>query len=110
MSIIAESHIIDQIKSLPKYLIIEIIIVILFINFIFGIFYYLIYLYNNKSFININNNRKLTLYDFIYYSLSTFFSLGFDITPQSNLAKFVSGLQLMIAFIITTLFIAKIIK
>ena len=110
MSIIYESHIIDQIKSLPKFLIFEIIIVILIINFIFGVSYYLIYLYDNKSFININNNKKLSLNDYIYYSLSTFFSLGYDITPQSNFAKFLSGIQLMISFVITTLFIAKIIK
>jgi hypothetical protein len=107
------SHILDKISKIPPGLISEIIIIIIGINLLFSIIYYQLYLSNTKSFKNIHYEEKtqpIEYADFLYYSNTLFFSLGYDIVPQSKLSKFFSIIHMKIGFIITTIFIAKIVN
>lgn len=110
------SHLIDHIKKIPTSLISEILIIIFGINIIFAFIYYQIYKYDNSSFKNIHNvddlhkEKIISFYDFLYYSNTLFFSLGYDIVPQANLAKFLSVVHLNLGFIITAIYISKIIS
>lgn len=111
LSIIDSSHIIDKISKIPKSLIIEIIVIMKIINLIFSFTYYQIYLNDSKSFKNIHNiESKISYSDFLYFSNTTFYSLGYDLIPQTNIAKIVCIIQLKLSFLITTIFIAKIIN
>jgi hypothetical protein len=106
-----KSNILGKIKEIPIVLVIEIVIIILFINLFFAILYHWVYINDNKSFMNIyNNNNKFNYLDFFYFSNTTFFSLGYEIVPQSNLSRLISIIQLKLGFIITTVFIARIIN
>ena len=104
------SHIIDKLKEIPNDMIIEIVIILFLLNLFFGFTYYKIYLYNKTSFKNVHNTKPLTFFDFYYFSCTTFFSLGYDIIPQSILSRTVCMIQLVVSFIITTIYIAKIIN
>lgn len=107
------SHLLDKIRRIPTSLITEIIILLLTINYLFAIVYYQIYKNDKTSFKNIHNlesKKDLELFDFLYFSSTSFFSLGYDLIPQSKLARIICMLQLKIAFIITTIYIAKIIN
>jgi hypothetical protein len=56
---------------------------------LFGIFYYLISIYDENSF-----NEKLTVSDSIYFSTTTILTLGFgDFYPKSNLSRLLVALQ-----------------
>jgi len=107
------SHILDKISKIPPGLITEIIIIIIVINLIFSFGYFKLYLNDPESFKNIHHQEKQTLieyFDFLYYSNTLFFSLGYDIVPQSKCAKFFTMLHMKLGFIITTIFIAKIVS
>jgi hypothetical protein len=107
------SHLLEHIKKIPVSLITEIIIIIFTINLVFAIIYHKIYQSNNKSFKNIHNMdtiKKIDFYDFIYYSNTLFYSLGYDIVPQTKIVKFISILHLKVGFIITAIYISKIIS
>ena len=107
------SHILDKISKIPAGLITEIIIIIIGINVIFSLCYHQIYLNDSDSFKNIHKeNKKIPIeyFDFLYYSNTLFFSLGYDIVPQTKCAKFFTMLHMKLGFIITTIFIAKIIN
>jgi uncharacterized membrane protein len=106
------SHLLDHINKIPNSLILEIVIIIFMINLIFATVYYQIYLNDKHSFKNIHNmdsNEPIGFYDFVYYSNTLFFSLGYDIVPQTKLVKFLSVVHLKIGFIITAIYISKII-
>lgn len=108
-----KSNILAKIKGIPIVLVIEIVIIILFINLFFAILYHWVYINDNTSFMNIYNNEtnnKFNYIDFFYFSNTTFFSLGYEIVPQSNLSRLISIIQLKLGFIITTVFIARIIN
>lgn len=108
-----QSHLIDHVKKIPTTLITEIIIIIFGINLSFSLAYYQIYKFDKNSFKNIHNldtNKIISFYDFVYYSNTLFFSLGYDIVPQSNLVKTISIIHLNLGFIITTIYISKIIS
>ena len=110
---IDQSHLIEHIKKIPLSLITEIIIIIFGINMVFAIIYHRTYLSNKNSFKNIHNlksNKSIDFYDFIYYSHTLFFSLGYDLVPQTKLVKLFSMIQLKVGFIITTIYISKIIS
>ena len=107
------SHLIEYINKIPPSLITEIIIIIFGINFIFAVIYYYIYQTNKNSFKNIHKlktKEDIPFYDFIYYSHTLFFSLGYDIVPQTNLVKFFSMVHLKLGFITTAIYISKIIS
>jgi len=106
-------HIFDKINRIPALLIFEIILIIFFINFVFSLVYCKIY--NNdptsfKDIYNINSKKPITFYDFLYFSHTTFYSLGYDIIPNTKLSKFICVIHLKIAFIITAIYLAKLIK
>lgn len=106
------SHILDKISKIPPGLISEIIIIILSINFIFSFGYYKLYLNNPSSFKNVHyqdKSKSIEYFDFLYYSNTLFFSLGYDIVPQTKCAKLFTMLHMLLGFIITTIFIAKIV-
>jgi hypothetical protein len=108
-----QSHLLEHIKKIPLSLITEIIIIIFAINIIFAIIYYYIYLSNKNSFKNIHNidsKDPIEFFDFIYYSHTLFFSLGYDLVPQTKLVKLFSMIQLKVGFIITAIYISKIIS
>jgi hypothetical protein len=108
-----KSHILDKIKSIEKSLIIEIIVITIIINLIFSYIYLKIYEKNKESFIEIkevSNGKKLSLFDFFYFSNTTFFSLGYDIIPKNNISRFVCILHMIIGFLVSTVFISKIIS
>jgi hypothetical protein len=104
------SHIIDKLRTIPKDMIIEIIIILFLLNLLFAFAYYKTYLNNKSSFKNTHNTKPLTLFDFFYFSCTTFFSLGYDIIPQSILSRTICIIQLVASFLITTIYIAKIIN
>lgn len=105
------SHIIEKICSIDQSIILEIIIIIFLLNLVFAITYYKLYKNNNKVFKNIHNpKKKIGFFDFIYFTNTTFFSLGYDIIPQSILVKIICMLHIKLSFIIMTIYIAKIIK
>lgn len=107
------SHILDKISKIPKGLIPEIIIIIIVINQIFSFLYYILYINDTRSFKNIHydeKNKKIEYFDFLYYSNTLFFSLGYDIVPQTIYSKFLTMFHLNIGLIITTIFIAKIVN
>ncbi len=113
IDIIDSSHILEKISRIPKSLIIEIISIMIGINLIFGYIYYQIYLNDKTSFKNIHNlesKNVLSYFDFLYFSSTTFYSLGYDLVPQSKSAKILCIIQMKLSFIITTVFIAKIIN
>ena len=110
IDILDKSHILDKIKKIPLSLFIEIIIFILLINIIFSYIYYKIYKNDKNSFKNIYNNKEISLFDFYFFSNTTYFSLGYDLIPQSKMAKMVTIIQLKLSFIIMTVCIAKIIN
>lgn len=107
------SHILDKISKIPSGLISEIIVIIFVINLTFSFGYWKLYLNDTKSFKNIHNQEKPTpieYFDFLYYSNTLFFSLGYDIVPQTKCAKIFTMLHMKLGFIITTIFIAKIVS
>ncbi len=54
-------------------MIIEIIIILFLLNLLFALTYYKTYLDNKNSFKNIHDTKPLTLFDFFYFSCTTFF-------------------------------------
>ncbi len=109
------SHILDKISKIPAGLITEIIIIILLINLVFSYCYYQLYLNNPESFKNIHHQEKphvkpIEYFDFVYYANTLFFSLGYDIVPQNKCAKLFTMIHMKLGFIITTIFIAKIVS
>lgn len=121
------SHILDKISKIPPGLITEIIIIILVINFVASVGYYRLYLNNSESFKNIHhqekpneksiakpiakpNEKPIEYFDFVYYANTLFFSLGYDIVPQTKCAKLFTIIHMKLGFIITTIFIAKIVS
>ncbi len=108
---IDSSHILDKISKIPAGLVTEIIVIIFIINLIFSLGYYKLYLNDSTSFKNIHQDQKpIEYFDFFYYSHTLFFSLGYDIVPQSKCAKLFTILHLKLGFIMCTMFIAKIIN
>jgi hypothetical protein len=112
---IDSSHILDKISKIPPGLITEIIIIIFVINLVFSLGYYQLYLNDVESFKNIHYQDKskpkpIEYFDFVYYSNTLFFSLGYDIVPQTKCTKFFTMLHMKLGFIITTIFIAKIVS
>ena len=106
-------HLIHKISKIPPGLITEIIIIIFIINLLFSVGYYKLYLNNAESFKNIHKQEKqsqIEYFDFVYYSNTLFFSLGYDIVPQTKCAKFFTMLHMKLGFIITTIFIAKLVS
>ncbi len=113
IDIIDSSHILEKISRIPKSLIIEIICIMIFINLIFSYIYYKIYLNDKTSFKNIHNldaKESISYFDFFYFSSTTFYSLGYDLIPQTKQAKILCIIQMKLSFLITTVFIAKIIN
>ncbi len=113
IDVIDSSHILEKISRIPKSLIIEIICIMVFINLIFSYIYYKIYLNDKTSFKNIHNldsKEPISYFDFFYFSSTTFYSLGYDLIPLSNQAKILCIIQMNLSFLITTVFIAKIIN
>lgn len=112
LDIIDSSHILDKIKKIPPSLIIEIIVIIIGINLLFSIIYYNLYNNNKASFKNIHlldSKKNINYFDFFYYSNTLFFSLGYDIIPQTNYSKIFTIIHMKLSFIITTIFISKIV-
>ncbi len=112
---IDSSHILDKISKIPAGLITEIIVIIFVINLVFSYFYYQLYLNDTESFKNIHHQEKpnakpIEYFDFVYYANTLFFSLGYDIVPQTKCTKFFTMLHMKLGFIITTIFIAKIVS
>jgi hypothetical protein len=110
---IDQSHLLEHVKKIPASLITEIIIIIFCINLIFSIIYFQIYRNNKNSFKNIHHidtNSSISYYDFVYYSNTLFYSLGYDIAPNSNITKTLSMIHLNLGFIVTTIYISKIIS
>jgi hypothetical protein len=106
-------HIVDKINKIPKLLIVEIIAIIFIINTVFALLYCKIYQYDPTSFKDIHNPESKThvpFYDFLYFSNTTFYSLGYDLVPQSKLAKALCVIQLKFGFIIMAIYIARILK
>ncbi len=106
-------HIIDKINKIPKLLILEIIIIIFIINLVFSMIYCNIYKKNPTSFKdihNLNSKNPITFYDFLYFSHTTFYSLGYDIVPNTKLSKFICVIHLKISFIIMAIYIGRILK
>lgn len=101
----------DKLGALPIALILEILGVIVIINLIFSLIYYKIYINDNKHFNNIYNPTKpLTLNDFFFFSNTIFYSIGYDIIPQSNLAKGLCIIQLKLAYVISAIIIVEIVE
>jgi hypothetical protein len=108
-----KSHIIDKINNIEKSLILEIIIITIMINLSFSYIYLKIYEKNKESFIEIKdglNGKYLTLFDFFYFSNTTFFSLGYDIIPKNTLSRSVCIIHMILGFLVSTVFIGKIIS
>jgi uncharacterized membrane protein len=107
------SHILEKINNIEKSLIIEIIVITILINLGFSYIYLKIYEKNKESFIEIKeelNGKKLSLFDFFYFSNTTFFSLGYDIIPKSTLSRSICIFHMILGFLVSTVFIAKIIS
>ncbi len=96
-------HLIKELKTIPRFFIFEIIASIFIINFIFSIIYYSIYLNNKKSFIKTTDNMIYS--DFLYFSNTLFFSLGYNIYPNILLTKILAIAQLYASFVIIALLI-----
>jgi hypothetical protein len=108
---IDSSHILDKISKIPSGLVTEIVIIIFIINLTFSYIYYFLYNKNSESFKNIHQEKTpITYFDFFYYANTLFFSLGYDIVPQTQYAKLFTMIHLKLGFIMTTIFIAKIIN
>ena len=106
-------HIVNKINEIPQLLILEIILIILIVNTVFSSIYYKIYQNDPTSFKDVHNpesKKSISFFDFLYFSHTTFYSLGYDLIPQSKLAKLVCMIHLKISFIIMAIYIAKIVK
>lgn len=85
---------------------------------LFACIYYLIFLYNQNSFNITPIKNKLGKTNFlelfiaiIYFSFSTFFTVGFgDIIPQSNLARVVTIVHTFIGFYMTAYIFATVVS
>lgn len=84
-------------------------VLIFIINLAFAVIYYKIYQSNNKSFKNIytDENKPIDFHEFIYYSYTLFFTIGYDVIPQTKLVKFLSILHLNVSFIVTSIYISR---
>ena len=109
-----KSHILDKIYNIPASLIIEIIFITIIINLIFSLIYHQIYKYDKESFMELqeklNGGKQLNFFDFFYFSNTTFFSLGYDIIPKTTISRSICIFHLILGFLISTVFIAKIIS
>ena len=106
-------HIIDKINKIPKLLIFEIILIIFIINTIFASIYCKIYLNDPTSFKDVHNlesKTPISFFDFLYFSHTTFYSLGYDIVPMSKLSKAICVVHLKVGFIIMAIYMARILK
>ncbi len=109
--IIDLNHLLDKIRTIPHDLIGEIIFIVLTINGIYSYIYYSLYKMNKEHFKNnIDLQKELTFFDFFYFSNTLFFSLGYDITPKSIVVRTICTSQMILSFIITTMYVAKIIS
>lgn len=97
-------HLIKEFNNTPGFFIFQIISSIFIVNFIFSIIYYSIYLNNKKSFIKTDTDNIIYT-DFLYFSNTLFFSLGYNIYPSSSLTKMLAITQLYTSFIIVALLI-----
>ena len=65
--------------------------IIIIINIIFSVIFYSIYLNDNETFKHLNKkentNDGIEYFDFFYYTMTSFFRLGYDIIPTSKLTK-----------------------
>ena len=74
----------------------------------FTMYYYYMYLEDHKHFTGIIEDSAYL--NFLYYSISTFFTVGFgDIAPVDTAARMVSVLQIVTAFTLTSYVLGKII-
>jgi uncharacterized membrane protein len=113
MEYLDKSHILDKIYKIPQSLIIEIVIIILVINFIFSFTYYQIYKMDKNSFDVRNENlntKNFTIFDFFYFSNMLFFSVGYDIVPKNKISRSICIVHMILGFLISTIFIAKVIN
>ena len=104
----------DKITNLSLKIIFEGILLICISNYIFSVILYNIYLYDNECFIYTNphmEDSKLIKYsDFLYYTFTSFFRLGYEITPRTGITRILCVLQLIVSFIIADFVIVQIIK
>jgi len=63
-----------------------------------------------KNIHNLESKKPIPFSDFLYFSHTSFYSLGYDIVPQSNIAKLVCVIHLKLSFIIMAIYIARILK
>jgi hypothetical protein len=68
--------------------------------FIFGLFYYITYLYlEPDGFIKANDDTNLSLWDCIHFSLVTQTTVGYGgLVPMGKFTKFINALQLLTIF------------
>ena len=103
----------NKIKTISPYNVLEGIIIIVVINFLFSLLYYTIYISDNTSFKYVNTynneNEKIEYFDFTYYTFTSFFRLGYDIIPTNKLTKVLVVFQLNMSFIISAAIIGEII-
>ena len=102
------SEITQRISNLSFITIIESILIIVVFNFIFSIILWEIYKNDNKSFkFTVNeDNRNIEYFDFMYYSFTSFYRLGYDIMPQTKLTKILCIIQLNFSYILAAVIIS----
>lgn len=102
----------NKIKKISPYIILEGVIIIIIVNFIFSIIYYYIYMNDKQSFKIVNKNNEdddtIDYFDFFYYTMTSFYRLGYDITPTTKLTKILVVFQLNCSFILSALIIGEI--
>lgn len=106
------TQITNKIKKISPYIIFEGVIIIIIVNFIFSIIYYYIYVNDKKSFKIVNKKDEdddiIDYFDFFYYTMTSFFRLGYDISPTTKFAKILVVIQLNCTFILSSLIIGEI--
>lgn len=72
-------------------------LIFLISTFIFGIIYYLVYHFDNDSFIVLKNNEDVNLFDFLHFSLVTQTTVGYGgMKAVKNISKLANYIQLIV--------------
>jgi len=100
-------------KFIYKYSVLIIIEIYILINIIFSHIYFLLFFSNHLHFkgmekLHINNYFRTYIF-FFYFSNSLYFTIGFgDIYPQGVATRFTAILHMVIAYILSIYYFAKI--
>jgi len=90
---------------------IELVLILVIISLSFASVYWNIYQKDPKSFVKaVDASEPITFFDFFYFGTTIFFSLGYDVIPQSPVAKTAAIIQMFVSFIALTIMLSNLLQ